>query len=51
MPVIAGEPGDASESLQAEVVVEMGVDVVGDNVELALVLLGPHVSERTPMDR
>ena len=40
-----------SESLQAEVLVKMRIDVVGDNVELALVLLSPHVSERTPMDR
>ena len=40
-----------SEGLQAEVVVKMRVDVVGDNVELALVLLSPHASERTPMER
>ena len=39
------------EDLQAEVVVEMGVDVVGDGVEVALILLGPHASDRTPMDR
>ena len=51
MPVEAGEPGDVRESLQAEIVVEMGVDVVGDGVEVALVLIRPHRSGRIPMDR
>ena len=29
----------------------MRIDVVGDNVEVVQVLLGPHVFGRTPMDR
>ena len=51
MPVVGRESGDVRKTVEAEVVVEVGVNVVGDRIKLALVLLGPHAAGRTPTDR
>ena len=50
MPVVGRESGDVRKTVEAEVVVEVGVNVVGDRIKLALVL-GPHAAGRTPTDR